>query len=280
MITTSSTERKVKSSQQINWSHTNQSQGNWLSNQDSDRKRVFSNPAPPSQHFSSILSDPHSTDTMTGDNDCNTPSSSFLTLQDPPRAYFDEEHWNFDTLLALEDVSLPSTPPPQPPRSLSWPELFEQEMFDRVPTPETPVPPEAIMPPSPSRVSAFATSDEPIIRTISASVRAFLEVTTFNEATEPETYRLEFHQAIDFFGEDVFTHEPGRRRLVLANRARKDLNTPFFKYAMEAGLPTIIFRWFQGELDTDDLDFSASHIDQIIEELTEKGISSAEGWQG
>jgi hypothetical protein len=136
------------------------------------------------------------------------------------------------------------------------------------------------MPPSPSRVSTFATSDDPIIRTISASIKAFLEFTTFNEDTERGTYRLEIHQAIDFFGEDEFTHEPGRRRLVLAHRAWQDLNTPFFKFAMEAGLPSSIFRWLQGEPDTDDLNFSASHIDRIIEEFTEKGISSAEGWQG
>jgi hypothetical protein len=102
------------------------------------------------------------------------------------------------------------------------------------------------MPPSPSRVSAFATSDEPIIRTISAIVKAFLEVSLLNVATEPGTYRLEFHQAIDFFGEDLFTHEPGRRRLVLAFRQLACLNTPFFKFAMEAGLPSIIFRWLQG----------------------------------
>jgi len=218
---------------------------------------------------------------MTGGNDCNTPSSSFLALQDLPRAYSDEEHWDFDTLLAPEDVSLPSTPYPHSPRILSHDELFVQGMFPRVPTPpETLIPPEAIMPPSPSRVPAFATSDDPIIRTISASVKAFLEVTTFNEDTEPGTYRLDIHQAIDFFGEDEFTHEPGRRRLVLAHRARQNLNTPFFKYAMEAGLPSSIFRWLQGEPDTDELNFSASYIDRIIQDLTEKGISSAECWQG
>ncbi|KAH3904066.1 hypothetical protein HBI56_042430 [Parastagonospora nodorum] len=216
---------------------------NWLSNQDPDRKRIFSNPAPPSKLLSSIPSNPHSTGTMTGENDCNTANTDFLTLKNPPSAHLDEEHWDFDNLIAPEDG------------------------------------PYAIIPPSPSRVPAFATSDEPIIRTTYASVKAFLEVTPSNVATEPRTYRLEFHQAVDFFGADLFTHEPGRRRLVLARRQLARLNTPFFKFAMEAGLPSTIFNWLQGEPDTEDLDFSASHIDRLFEELTRKGISSAELWR-
>jgi hypothetical protein len=66
---------------------------------------------------------------MTGENDCNTANADFLTLQDPPSAHPNEEHWNVDTLIAPEDVSLPSTPSFQSPRIPSSQEVSIGECF-------------------------------------------------------------------------------------------------------------------------------------------------------
>jgi hypothetical protein len=120
-------------------------------------------------------------------------------------------------------------------------------------------PPDVQLPPA-ITTAAF------ILYDFSAVVKEFLVASRNDFDSMDQLYKLNFPNAVDFFGENNFTREPGQPRKVL----RRD--TYLFKSAQRAGLPGPIFRWLQGSPMDTEFYYPSAHLDSTIQKLTNQGI--------